>query len=439
MVAIAAGVLVVAVGTVGMARGVEPFATWYYLFAWYGLLLAADGAHALLVGRKGSGAHESGSRFHLLGRPSHLLTLMAWSAVLWLFYELLNFRLQNWYYVFLPEPLPLRWAGAVAAFATVLPAVLLSEALLNVLGVARATRWRGLTIRGGTLPALRAGGAVMLALVLVWPGYFFPLVWGATALLVEPFVYRRAPERSLLHDLERGRPGRLLRLLAGGAAIGLLWEIFNANARTKWIYTVPFFEELKLFEMPVLGFLGFPPFAVECYVLWQMLVLVGLAVPRDGPSVAAPFARRVAAAALAPAFALLVLAGMETRTFSSVAPRIAELPGVPPQLEHAGVGAFSLARTDAKALARRLNVTADEAAVWIETARLATLRGIGARHAALLQTVGIRSIEELARADAERLLRQLEAVTGRELVGARVRVWVRGAQEALRTGTAAAP
>jgi hypothetical protein len=130
---------------------------------------------------------------------------------------------------------------------------------------------------------------------------------------------------------------------------------------------------------------------------------------------------------------------METRTFSSVAPRIAELPGVPPQLEHAGVGAFSLARTDAKALARRLNVTADEASVWIETARLATLRGIGARHAALLQTVGIRSIEELARADAERLLRQLEAAAGRELVGARVRVWVRGAQEALRTGTAAAP
>ena len=41
MVAVAAGVLVVVVGTVGMARGAEPFATWYYLFAWYGLLLAA--------------------------------------------------------------------------------------------------------------------------------------------------------------------------------------------------------------------------------------------------------------------------------------------------------------------------------------------------------------------------------------------------------------
>jgi len=25
--------------------------------------------------------------------------------------------------------------------------------------------------------------------------------------------------------------------------------------------------DLKLFEMPVLGFLGFPPFAVECFVM----------------------------------------------------------------------------------------------------------------------------------------------------------------------------
>jgi hypothetical protein len=422
-----------------MARGVEPFATWYYLFAWYGVLLAADGAHALLAGRAAGGAEGPGPRFHLLGRRAYLLTLMAWSAVLWLFYELLNFRLQNWYYVFLPEPLPLRWAGAVAAFATVLPAVMLSEALLNTLGVARTTRWRGFSIRDGTLERMRIAGAVMLVLVLILPGYFFPLVWGATALLVEPLVYRKAPERSLLHDLERGRPGRLLRLLLGGAAIGLLWEIFNAYARTKWIYTVPFFDELKLFEMPVLGFLGFPPFAVECWVLWQMLVLAGVAVPRAGARMQAPLRRRVAAAALAPAFALFVLAGMETRTFSSVAPRIAELPGVPQQLEHAGVGAFRLARTDAAALATRLNVTADEAAAWIETARLATLRGIGARDAALLHTVGIRSIEELARADVERLLRQLEQLTGRELIAARVRVWVRGAQDAVRTGTAAAP
>jgi hypothetical protein len=40
---------------------------------------------------------------------------------------------------------------------------------------------------------------------------------------------------------------------------------------TKWTYTVPYFGETKIFEMPVLGYLGFPPFAIEC---WAMYIFV---------------------------------------------------------------------------------------------------------------------------------------------------------------------
>ena len=62
-----------------------------------------------------------------------------------------------------------------------------------------------------------------------------------------------------LRQLERGDYGQTLRLLLAGLIAGLFWEFFNFWARAKWIYTVPFFDELKLFEMPVAGFLGFPP------------------------------------------------------------------------------------------------------------------------------------------------------------------------------------
>ena len=31
---------------------------------------------------------------------------------------------------------------------------------------------------------------------------------------------------------------------------------------------MPYFGGVKLFEMPVLGFLGFPPFAVECWAMY---------------------------------------------------------------------------------------------------------------------------------------------------------------------------
>jgi hypothetical protein len=48
----------------------------------------------------------------------------------------------------------------------------------------------------------------------------------------------------------------------------VLWEFFNYWAIAKWTYTVPYFGNVKIFEMPVLGYLGFPPFAVECWVFY---------------------------------------------------------------------------------------------------------------------------------------------------------------------------
>src|SRR6185436_14894528 len=77
--------------------------------------------------------------------------------------------------------------------------------------------------------------------------------------------------------LAAGDCTRLVALLTAGFICGGLWEAWNFTARTKWIYSVPFFDELKLGEMPVLGFLGFPAFALECYALVNLLSLL-----RDG-------------------------------------------------------------------------------------------------------------------------------------------------------------
>ena len=63
----------------------------------------------------------------------------------------------------------------------------------------------------------------------------------------------------------------VLALLASGFVCGFLWEFWNYWALSKWTYTVPYFGNIKIFEMPVLGFLGFPPFAVEC---WAIYILV---------------------------------------------------------------------------------------------------------------------------------------------------------------------
>jgi hypothetical protein len=412
-----------------MLRGAEPFATWFYLFAWVPTLIAADALVALTggAGRRGE--------FLLLSRPRFLLSMAAWSGVIWLYYELINLRLLNWYYVFVPSDRAMRWIFTFIAFGTVLPAVFLSEAVLDGLKVARNVRCRPLRISSRLLRILQIVGVIAFLPLLIKPEWFYPLVWGAAAFVIEPIVYRKDPTRSILGDLENGRPGRLLRLLLGGMMIGLTWELLNIRARAKWIYTVPGFEDLKLFEMPVLGFFGFPPFAVECFVLWQALVLAGVATARDpAQRVPAPGARVLAAAALAAVFSIGVLAAMEGRTWDSHRPRLDALGDLPArELERAGYDAFSLARAEPQEVAGVAGASVTDAAQWVETARFVTLRGIGQENAELLRLVGITDMETLARANAEELADRLETVTGRDMVPARVRVWVRGARALVRT------
>jgi hypothetical protein len=74
--------------------------------------------------------------------------------------------------------------------------------------------------------------------------------------------------KSLLADLEKGNPRTLYSLLISGIICGPLWEFWNYWAGARWHYTVPILGHVKIFEMPVLGYLGFPPFAVECYVMY---------------------------------------------------------------------------------------------------------------------------------------------------------------------------
>ncbi len=409
-----------------MLLGHEPFATWYYLFAWFPTLVAADAVVALL------GAAGPRGSFLLLSRPRHLLSVLGWSSVIWLFYELFNLRLQNWYYVLVPEDRVVRWAFTVIAFATVLPAVFLSERILRGLRVAWNVRWKPLRMTAPRLHGIQLVGLVFLVLVLAWPRYFFPLVWGATTLIIEPIVYRRAPDRSILGDLEKGEPGRLLRLLLGGMAIGLFWELFNIRARAKWIYTVPGLEDVKLFEMPVLGFFGFPPFAVECFVLWQALVIVGAAVPGQ-PDARFPTrsSRRVLAATLGVVFSAAILFAMEGRTWDSFRPALADIvDSSGAALRDAGYDAFELARANTDQVARVAGVERDRAESWIRFARLATLRGIGATNARQLQSIGIHDVETLARVDANELIARLDAIRDRPVVPARIRVWLRAARAA---------
>jgi len=400
---IVAAALVLVAAAVLRYYEIPPVPTWLYVFAWYPTLLILDQVVVLRGGES------------LLAEPRALATMLWWSAVIWFLFEAINVRLQDWYYVFLPANPVERWVGITLSLATVVPAVLLPERLLDRLGVWQRLQSRPIALRSRDLQAAFWLGWATLAATLAFPRYLHPLTWGAVWLIAEPVLYRTDPERSLFADIAAGRWGRIARLMAAGLFAGALWESFNATARAKWIYTVPFLEHMKIFEMPPIGFLGFAFFALEVWSLYHLLA------PRTRPRTVLPSV----------AFAVLVLAGMDHWTVSSVTPGLADLPGISDavrvRLQNAGwTDVFRLARAPAAELAYRARITPDEAQAARQAARLSTLRGIGARHAAALIAGGIATVEALAQADPDSVWRV--AHHGTRPTPAEVRVWIRAAQ-----------
>lgn len=393
-----------ALGTVLVlaARDVSAVTVWLYPLAWYPLLFLLDAVHARLGGES------------LLARPWRLATMLWWSSVIWFGFEALNLRLQNWYYVYVPADRWQRWAGSVLAFATVLPAIFLPAAILTRLRVGERLLTRPLRVRRADLVLALALGALMLAAVLIAPAVWYPLAWGTAWLLAEPLLYRVDREHSLFADIEAGRFARIARLMIAGLFAGGCWEALNVLARTRWIYTVPLLEQLKIFEMPPLGFVGFPFFALEAWSLYHLLVrharwwLVGLAT----------------------AGIVATLVVMDRRTFASTIPYARDLPGVAvdeaERLERAGLGtAFAIARQGEAGVAR---AGVAEAERLVAVARLAALRGVGARNAAALAAAGYGSIELLAGANPAAVWQAARRPGAARPTPAEVRVWVRAAQ-----------
>jgi len=402
-----AAVIALIAAAVLLSYGIPPVPAWFYVFAWYPTLVILDQVVVLLGGES------------LLAQPRELVLMLWWSAVIWFLFEALNFRLQDWYYVFLPAGRVERWLGITVSLATVVPAILLGERVLDRLAVWPDLRWRSVALDAKRLQVAGWAGLGLLIAALAFPRFLHPLTWGAVWLMVEPRLYAIAPERSLFADVARGSWGRIARLMAAGLFAGVLWESFNAVARGRWIYTVPFLEGLKVFEMPLVGFLGFPFFALEVWSLYYLL--------------ASLTNRRTLVASVG--FALLVLAGIDRWTVGSTEPRLADLPGVPNavlyRVRDAGWSdVFRLARAPAAEIAYRANLSPADARTVRESARLTILRGIGTANARRLIAGGIGTVAELAAADPDAIWRLVH--DGPRPTRAEVWVWARAARKEMR-------
>ncbi|MBM3990939.1 MAG: hypothetical protein FJ298_08010 [Planctomycetes bacterium] len=232
---------------------------------WLGYVLAVDGLVRLRTGTS------------LLARaPRTFAALFPLSVPSWWLFEAFNERLRNWEYLGSERFSELEYfLYASLSFSTVVPAVFESAELVRscafVERFARGPRFPRSGVGASYRVALAAVGAMLTAATLLWPRQCFPLVWVGPVFLLEALALQLA-RRAFTDELRHGDWRNWMALWLGGLLCGFFWEMWNLWSYPKWIYHVPYVGFGKLFEMPILGYLGYLPFAMELYLMAQLVL-----------------------------------------------------------------------------------------------------------------------------------------------------------------------
>ncbi|RIH65925.1 hypothetical protein D1164_06575 [Mariniphaga sediminis] len=226
---------------------------------WLGYILAVDG---LVFMRKGTS---------LLSRsPKGFFFLFVFSVPFWWLFELFNSVLQNWQYQgreYFSDTAYILYASL--NFSTVLPAVFETAELVATFIRQSFLKPRWKTGRSLPLIFFVLGWGTLVAF-LVWPAVFFPLVWVAIYFIVEPINYRLG-FNTFFQYTEKGNWRPVWNFWGGVLICGFFWEMWNYYSFPKWIYELPYLNEPKLFEMPLAGYLGYLPFSLELFAMYNLL------------------------------------------------------------------------------------------------------------------------------------------------------------------------
>jgi hypothetical protein len=185
------------------------------------------------------------------------------SLLFWLFFEYLNLLHPQWKYLDAPSNKATATILTALSFSTVIPLVIevlwwfagpiedikLPENMRNFI-----SRYRRL------FPVL----AVVLLAGLIFVRTFWTIqaMWFVPFFLFISFVPANPAASSKLKSFH-------VSIVVAALLSGLIWEIINYRATTKWVYLLmP--NSPHLFEMPLAGYLGYVPFAfsVLAVYLW---------------------------------------------------------------------------------------------------------------------------------------------------------------------------
>ena len=210
--------------------------------------------------------------------PKGFGLLFPLSTIFWWYFEYLNRFVQNWYYLGVQEFSGVTYAVAASiSFSTVLPAVISTQELIcSVPGLTRCLS-EGPPIHVPALPAMAAVygllslSALGLSLICIFPDQLFWLLW-VSPLLIFTALDLLSGRDEIFSPLLRGDWSLVATAALAALICGFFWELWNWKSQAKWIYLIPYVGRFKLFEMPLVGYAGYLPFGLECWLIARVVL-----------------------------------------------------------------------------------------------------------------------------------------------------------------------
>lgn len=251
------GILLIIFAQANFFLRIEPFASWYFPIVWFGYILTVD---ALVYKLRGNSLVSN--RFPIF------LGMIVISAPFWWIFEFINFRVQNWSYIGLENLGIWKDLFGYLSFSTVLPAFFETAELIRSIHIFDKKKLsKSYKITKRILYVVISLGVISFLLPMLFPTYAYPLVWFSFFLILDPVNYLHK-QPSIIGHLKDRKLVVPLSLLLAGIIMGFFWEFWNYWAATKWVYNIPFLDFFKIFEMPLLGYFGYFPFAFELYAMY---------------------------------------------------------------------------------------------------------------------------------------------------------------------------
>ena len=227
-------------------------------------------------------------------RPRTLIAIAVCSIGGWAYFEYLNFFVkENWYYpkgdlISTEQFMIYSLLGSSALLTIAFELYMLLESFPKL--AIKYTQGPKLKVSKATWKIILAGSLLVMLLISIFPDELFFFIWLAPLLLFLSILEIFGIWTPFTPIVKNGNWTPFVLMCLTYLIQGFFhecWNFFSASHLPNneiitynpgfWMYSVPYVNVLHIFEMPLLGFFGYLPFGLYCWVAWLLFAeLLGI-------------------------------------------------------------------------------------------------------------------------------------------------------------------